>query len=93
MVELLIEYGADVNVAGEGGDTPLHNASAGRCVSRLGSGISSMDLGESDRAIDLLLDAGADITAKTTMVILRGITTVQWSATTRARGASALKMR
>lgn len=64
MVELLIEYGADVNVAGEGGDTPLHNASAGRCVSRLGSGISSMDLGESDRAIDLLLDAGADITAK-----------------------------
>ena len=33
-------------------------------MSRLGSGISSMDLGESDRAIDLLLDAGADITAK-----------------------------
>ena len=64
MVETLIEYGADVNVVGEDGNTPLHNACKGRCVGRIASGISSMDLNDSDEAIDVLLEAGADITAK-----------------------------
>lgn len=64
MVKLLIAYGANPNVVGEDGETPLHHASAGECVERTASGISSFDLRDTDEAIDVLLEAGAGIAAE-----------------------------
>lgn len=64
MVELLLEYGADVNVADAWGRTPLHNACTDLCTQGLGSDKSIATLGDTDAAIDLLLSAGADTTAQ-----------------------------
>lgn len=68
MVRVLLEYGADVNVADACGRTPLHNACAGLCVDESGFADKSdeaiLGLSEIDEAIDLLLSAGADISAE-----------------------------
>ena len=64
MVELLLDNGADANVADAWGRTPLHNACTDLCTLGLGSDKSSATLDDTDAAIDLLLSAGADITAQ-----------------------------
>ena len=64
MVKLLLENGADANVADVRGRTPLHNACAGLCVDSLGSDKNIATLTATDAAIDLFLSAGADIEAQ-----------------------------
>lgn len=64
MVQMLIDFGADVNSAGDEGVTPLHNACDDQCTTAIASDTSSVSLDETDEAIDLLLDAGADVSAE-----------------------------
>ena len=68
MVRVLLEYGADVNVADACGRTPLHNACAGLCVDESGfvdkSDEAIPGLSEVDEAIDMLVEAGADISTE-----------------------------
>ena len=60
MVQTLVDFGADVNDADDAGNTPLHNACDDHCTTAIASDTSSASLAETDAAIDLLLQAGAD---------------------------------
>ena len=64
MIQMLLDYGAEVNSANEDGYTPLHNACDDMCTTAIASDTSSASLDETDAAIDLLLTAGADINAR-----------------------------
>lgn len=64
MIQMLLDYGAEVNSVNENGYTPLHNACDDMCTTAIASDTSSASLDETDAAIDLLLTAGADITAR-----------------------------
>lgn len=64
MVQLLIEFGANVNSADDEGFTPLHNACSDLCTTAIASDTSSASLDETDEATDLLLQAGADPSAE-----------------------------
>lgn len=64
MIQMLLDYGAEVNSANEDGYTPLHNACNDMCTTAIASDTSSVSLDETDAAIDLLLTAGADIHAR-----------------------------
>lgn len=64
MIQMLLDYGAEVNSADEDGYTPLHNACDDMCTTAIASDTSSASLDETDAAIDLLLTAGADINAR-----------------------------
>lgn len=68
MVRVLLDYGADANVADVCGRTPLHYACVLPCengsASVEGSSNAASSLREADEVIDLLLSSGADISAK-----------------------------
>lgn len=58
MIRVLLEYGANVNVLDEYGNTPLYNACSGFCSNKFND--EPEQLVETEETIDVLLEAGAD---------------------------------
>ncbi len=61
MIQVLLEYGANVNVLDEYGNTPLYNACSGFCSNKFND--EPEQLVETEEVIDVLLEAGADTSA------------------------------
>lgn len=61
MIQVLLSHDASVNVVDEYGNTPLYNACSGFCSNKFND--EPEQLVETEEAIDVLLEAGADTSA------------------------------